>query len=171
MRTADIEVGKTYLERSSYSSDIYEVLEIQTQEQRYEALRSEHSGKHWERSHAASKQGATIRVKVIASYHSTSGVIGKKVRSEREEWVRPQKLNREIDLGEFERGVEERKRAREARRAKQRARVEAVRQRLADTGLPLPSVYGDGSVSREVAWRLEDYDKLVELLDALEVDR
>jgi hypothetical protein len=46
MRTADIEVGKTYIEKSNYSQDIYRVVAISDRERRYLALREERLAKY-----------------------------------------------------------------------------------------------------------------------------
>jgi hypothetical protein len=196
MRTADIEVGKTYIEKSNYSQDIYRVVAISDRERRYLALREERLAKYRkalaegtrhirvdrttgepyldyrEKEGLRSTAQETIQVEVVGYVTGYGGIRTPHLHKEGDrmrelKWVRPQKLADEYDIEQALQAAHAAEQAQLARAEARQRQTEEARGAATELGRRLAQQGIDPSKATVAA--LKGVAPHVAIRDAVEV--
>lgn len=168
MKSAEIEVGKTYqLDRGGHSSPyIVEVLRVATQKERKEEIEKEGPSRFSWRNHGTD----TVQVKRLATA-GDSEVIVLKDESQVVSWIRPAAIVRPLTIEEARESAKKVRNYRANARAEAEAVVERVMSAIGDTGLPMPKVTtsyrSNIAIVEWPKWGKEDYDRLLGLLGSV----
>ena len=168
MKSADIEVGKTYLyRRDSYSPrKVVRVERILTQDERAQ-LAKEEGARLWR----ASTFTATVEVTPLVMVSSTySGEKKLEQLSGVSEWVRPVTIIAPFTVEQAEAEVAEANSELAESERRARTTVKRLEVALKDTGLPLPEVQPPSYRLKTYTvhyprWGEDDYNRLAELLE------
>lgn len=169
MKSADIEVGKTYLyKRDSYSPrKVVRVERILTQDERMALAKEKGERRTFGRTSYTETVEVTSLVSVTTGY---SG--GKKLEHlpEVQEWVRPATILEPFTIEQAEAEVAESNTELAESERKARTTVARFTAALKGSGLPVPEVRAPGYRAKTYTvaypyWREEDYHRLVELLE------